>query len=247
MNSIRRFFGKVLLLAAIFSGSAALQASDGLVVIASSEQNFAPGSIIPGGQVIELGEGQQLKLMSASGGVIDLVGPYRGSIESAAPAQDPGILRALAKVVRAAHSSDLTLAAFRNGELGQAKTRADIWGIDIGQPGIYCLRPDQPTQLWWADAVKGASLRLENLGAAESASIRWNKRAKSRAWPEAVALADGGRYRVSNDLSEQGVEFTLALMPAEFPNDAARLAWMSERGCDTQSLRLLTDLVAREN
>ena len=57
-----------------------LSAETGLVVITAIHTTIVKGTIIKPTQTIELQSGESLKLLSSTGGIIQLQGPYSGAI-----------------------------------------------------------------------------------------------------------------------------------------------------------------------
>ncbi|MFT5894917.1 MAG: hypothetical protein ACI8VW_001790 [bacterium] len=138
------------------------------------------------------------------------------------------------------------MAVSRNTQYGGEKPRGDIWGADISEQGNYCIRADQRLLIWWADAVVGASINLRNENLLETLDFRWKNRGHQRGWPSEILLNDNNAYSATIDLSDETVKFSLSMIPLELDSDAARLVWMSDHGCNRQSLQLQGYLISSE-
>jgi hypothetical protein len=197
MNVLRNLLSGLLLC------SCSLQATSGYVVIASTAASIKLGAMIGDGESVELGVTQKLKLISAGGRLVSLIGPYEGEIKASLEENisKQGLLTSLAKLVEAAHTSELTMAVSRNTQYGGEKPRGDIWGADISEPGNYCIRADQRLLIWWSDAVVGASIRLENETLSETLDMRWKSRGNQRWWPREISINDNNAYSATIDLS----------------------------------------------
>lgn len=86
------------LIAALFVGVLGLMAqgaaASDFVVLESNVANFAPGSVIPGAQKVQLAGGARLVMIASDGSTRAVAGPYAGAIADAG-AEAPGALERL--------------------------------------------------------------------------------------------------------------------------------------------------------
>jgi len=239
MNFIRYLLGCLLL------ATSTLAAAGGLVVISSTLDSFGQGAIVEASQSIKLGANQSLKLLSSSGQVIDLIGPYNGTIDSSGEKGDSGLLDSLARVVTSADSQDLTLGVFRNIPSAKKQVRGDIWGVEVGKTGHYCVPSESPIILWWPDAVEGIAVTITDTSNSASFEVQWTGRSKEILWPEHATFLEGNLYTSQNELSDVSREFTVSRIPVALGNEIEQIVWMSEHNCAVQAIRLLGELIHR--
>ena len=239
MNFIRYFLGCMLI------ANSTLAAAGGLVVISSTLDSFGQGAIVEASQSIELGENQSLKLLSSSGKVINLIGPYDGPIDSSSEKGDSGLLDSLARVVTSADSQDLTLGVYRNISSAKNQVRGDIWGVEVGKAGNYCVPSESPIILWWPDAVEGIAVTITDTSNSASFEVQWTGRSKEILWPEHATFLEGNLYTTQNELSDMSREFTVSRIPVALGDEIEQIVWISENKCAAQAKRLLGEIIHR--
>jgi hypothetical protein len=236
---MRRLIVAVILL--ILNGP--LGAENGLVVISSAHSTIKKGAIIKSTQTIELQSGESLKLLSSTGGIIQVQGPYSGAIAFESKASDGSVLKSVSELVKNSKSTDFTLAIFRNSSVTTPTYRPDIWGIDIRKSGKYCLRPNLPIYLWWPQALPGDLITLTDTTNSQSIELEWPEWKKYTAWPEILSVDDRVIYSVRNTEVALFTEFKIQLLPTDLKDDMEQIAWMSDHDCKKQAIRLLGTIV----
>lgn len=236
---MRRFVIAITFL--LLSGS--LNAETGLVVITAIHPTIVKGAIITATQTIKLKSGESLKLLSSTGGIIQLQGPYSGTIVFDAKASDSSVLESVSELVKGSKSTDFTLAIFRNSSVTTPTYRPDIWGVDIRKSGKYCLRPDFPVHLWWPQASQGELITLTDTTIPQSVEMEWPDRNNYATWPGMLALNKRSSYAVKNERAALSSEFEIQFLPADLEGDMAQIAWMSDHNCKNQATRLLGTIV----
>ena len=221
-----------------------LHADTGFVVIASIESAIPKGAMLERSQAIDLNSGASLTLLSAQGKVIQLKGPYNGTVDSDVSEGDVDILRSISKLVKYSKNEDLSLAAFRNISFNVRSNLPEIWGIDIDQPGQYCMREDIALNLWWPDAFKGAVITLTNNKTQQQKKFRWATKNRYFEWPvDFNKNHDDTTYTVKNNVANWETEFNLTTLPLTLARDMDRIVWMFENSCQSQALRLLKEVI----
>jgi len=236
---MRKLLAAVMLL--LLSGT--LGAETGLVVITAIHTTIIKGAIIKPTQTIELQSGESLKLLSSTGGIIQLQGPYSGAIVFDAKASDSSVLESVSELVKNSKSTDFTLAIFRNSSVTTPTYRPDIWGIDIRKSGKYCLRPNLPVHLWWPQASQGELITLTDTTNSRSIEMEWPDRKNYSTWPNTLSLNKRASYSVKNKRSALSSEFEIQFLPADLEDDMGQIAWMSDHNCKKQATRLLGTIV----
>lgn len=227
----------------LLSSVALVGAENGLVVISSIHSTIKKGAIIKSTQTIELQSGESLKLLSSTGGIIQVQGPYSGAIAFESKASDGSVLKSVSELVKNSKSTDFTLAIFRNSSVTTPTYRPDIWGIDIRRSGKYCLRPNLPIHLWWPQASPGQMITLTDTTNSQSIEIKWPDRKNYTTWPEILSVNDRVIYSVKDTEESFFSEFKIQLLPTDLKNDMEQIAWLSDHDCKKQAIRLLGTIV----
>jgi hypothetical protein len=234
-----------LVLVVLYGWAGSSQAGN-LVVIASNDPLIEAGSVIDGNRPIRIALGASLILVSSIGNVIKLSGPYDGAPDTSVSNSDSRIVDSLSRLITTKASSPSTLAVSRGEPEQRPPERPDIWGIDITYADKYCLRQDQPTMLWWADADSGTVVTVSSVDDGSlSARIRWPRGKRYLAWPKDLTLSDGATYIARFGSEERGQQLVTILMP-DVGTDAHRAAWMAENGCTRQALKVLAAMAKEE-
>ncbi len=200
-----------------------------MVVTKSTVPGIDPGTIIDGASTMTLKKNHKLTLMSATGKIVTLVGPYTGVVDGAPPsAKDDKVMNALSTLV-SGHGRD-------SSQLGATRTTADrrgkqVWGVEVDATGNQCVLAGQSPTLWQSKAA-GAPVELQ-LSGGPAVSVRWPNAEVVTSWPRSVPVKDGAEYRLGTGT------FTLHVIPAGVSNPAEQAAVLFEKGCEAQALALM--------
>ncbi len=236
---ISSFIG-ILLMTAAFSAQA-----QQLVVIASGAPSLKPGQVVKSGTAIEIPAGASVTLVSETGKMVTLKGPFSGPAE--AGGQGGGQGSADGKLI-ASLSGLLSGSGKETGSLGTMRAIAppkppsDPWVIDTGKSGDVCVKAKGPVMLWREKAAKSRILTLKNLTDKSRFKAEWPAGSATLEWPSRVTLADGARYLLRMKGSRAARKIKLRLVPGDLPSDAHRAVWMARNGCEKQAMRLLAGL-----
>lgn len=234
---------KLILAAVLLSLIGPSNAGNGLIVISAVHSAIEKGAVIEPTQAINLKSGESLKLLSSSGGIIQLQGPYDGTIKFQPKTGDSSIIDSVSELVKKSKSTDFTLAVFRNLSVVAPSYRPDIWGVDIRKSGKYCLRQNQPVHLWWPQATQGALIILTDTTRSRSIEVEWTDRKNYTAWPQKLPVNRSVIYSAKDSQGRILSEFKLQMMPDDLAGEMAQIAWMSDQGCSKQAVRLLGTIV----
>lgn len=222
-------------------------AANTLVVIeAFSTDSFEVGSVVDGAQPIQLGEDAEISLVNQAGQKITITGPFRGTIDdklmsgstSAARPGSRDIVAVLSKALKrnADQATSLSLAALRSIKLSPE----DIWVVNLDQGRNHCLPPGAKPMLWHPRGSRAGFSWLRRDGTDARAAIAWKPGRETTAWPKDVALTAGALY-IAGGKGGRVAQFAVHHIPADLPTRAHRAAWMVERGCNSQAMRLLME------
>lgn len=226
--------------------SQTLCAESGLVVISSNYSQIERGEIVHVGQIIVLPADKSLRLISASGNVFDLQGPFEGKIEVNSTHGNDSTLESVSRLVKNSKATDYTLATFRGGLTASLEKRQDIWGVDIRKPGNYCVRSDRPVYLWWPQASPGDQVTLTDKSSSRSIVMEWPNDRKYALWPEEIGINDHSTFSAKSDQIIDSAEFRILSLPDELADEMEVVAWMSDHQCRNQAIRLLGAILAKD-
>jgi hypothetical protein len=231
-----RIFVTIVLVVGLWGPAAAAQ----LVVIASTAPNLRPGTIINGAKSIKLSPGATVTLISSEGKTMKLSGPYEGQPDSSSSTKSNDLLQSLSRLVAGPPENDPSLAVFRSGA---GSTRPDVWSINVGRSGVYCVPPDKAVALWRAKARKKTVLTLKRIGGQGGETKRdWPAGEQRMSWPAEVPLSNGATYQAQLKGQGKSMNFRLIFVPENLPTHAHRAAWMADNDCSRQALRLIDAL-----
>lgn len=240
MNAIHRMSGWAL--AGWLLAASAAWAGE-LVVFEAQGVDLTPGQSVDGARPLRLEAGQRLTLISESGYVLRLSGPYFQAPQPDAKSQDgKGLAQALKSLVVPFHVSTGGLGGTREADpyLVGAQTQSRLpepWIIDVGHGGNYCLREGQSAVFWRSNGQEGAPITLRDANGEWTARTLWPRGSEKLASPRTMPYRDGGRYGVVVDGMENA--FTLHIIPQTVTATGALAAWMHEKSCASQTLALL--------
>ena len=223
-----------------------VQAGD-WVVIHSTDPGYASGVVLDGTQRLTIPAEKSVTLVSSTGAVIRISGPYAGAPEAGAPEsgtpesspedERAGVTSALSQLLTRAEAKTTRLAASRGPSSSEVAGRPDLWGIDLTRKGPQCVRTDREVVLWWRAAPSGARITLSRRDdPTRRQDLRWPEGSAQVRWPPGLELEDAAYW-----VQPLGEEVSLLLMP-EMESDAHRAAWMADQGCVDQALRVLDAL-----
>ena len=230
----------ILLGLLIFTTTA--QGANEYVVIASDRAgaSYTPGAQLSAGQSIKLEGGARVTLLSKSGGVVKLKGPYSGVLPSASSSDgDGGTIDKIAKLVARNAKRSRTLGATR---AGSGASRPDkIWLANVGRTRHVCAKPDSAL-LWRRRAKSPAAITIAAQGK-KAVSLIWQAGKQTLTLPptsvrdnaEITIIAAGRTLKVKLHVAPSGIDFD---------NRTEVLAWMAGHDCADQAGELIRQLHA---
>lgn len=224
----------------------ALVATDALadlVVVSSSDPSLPPGTVVTETQPVTLAEGDRATLVAADGKTIRLSGPYAGipgGARTSAQGDDGGLVEQLSRLLEGRARPTPALGAVR--KLGDADAPASPWDIAVARPGTWCVAEGVPVMIAHRRARADDTLRVTIEASGTETDVRWPRGARRVPWPDSVPIDDGATYGLRLLATDTYAFVRLTLVPADLPTDAHRAAWMADRGCRDQAVRLLGTL-----
>ncbi|NQU57773.1 MAG: hypothetical protein HQ513_11100 [Rhodospirillales bacterium] len=212
-----------------------------LVVVGGGAPNLHLGQIVKSDAPLDIPAGSTVTLVSESGKTITLKGPHAGPAGIGAEgAGNAGLVASLSGLLSGAGKNTSSLGAMR--AIAPPPPPGDPWVIDTGQSGDHCVPANGPVTLWRARNTKTWNMALKNLSNKSKSTTVWPVGTNTLNWPSGVALVDGSRYLLRLKKSRMSRKFTLHLVPGDLPSPAHKVAWMTDKGCRKQAMRLLDRL-----
>ncbi len=230
------FAAALALLAATSSAAWARE----LVVIASNDSGIGVGTMLDGGQAIQVADGNSITLISSDGRTLKLQGPYSGQPDPApdtGAAGGAGLLAALSDIVNPAEK-DVSTAGIMRASLYAAK---EPWVIDSSRAGAHCVLAGRPAQLWRPIAI-GATSAAVKADTGQSAGVTWQDGSFTAPWPATLPVVDGASYRIVFTVTGKALPLSIHQVPDTLDSDVSRAVWMHENGCTAQAKALLGTL-----
>jgi hypothetical protein len=226
-----RLLGLVALTAALALESAAAE----LVVVTAKGVELKAGQAVDGAKPLKLEAGQLVTLISSDGRTIKLKGPYEDAPAPGQAQQGGDVVDALKNLVgqRGAGSGTLGVVRSASAEI----ELPEPWIIDVSRPGTRCWREGGDAVFWRADAAGAADLEIQPADRSWQANARWPDGINRLKMPPSLPLRDGQSYVVT--LGGGSAAIVVHSVPATLGQDAQRLAWLVEKGCEAQAVALL--------
>jgi hypothetical protein len=229
MSTLRTILSASLALSLFIGASPAAQ----FVVVEARGIAWRPGRTIDADKPLHLVEGQHVTLVSDSGAVLKLDGPFDKPLASS---QAAGI------DVAATLAGLTTEHRARFGDVGTTRAPVkealpDPWVLDASSGGPVCLREGEPPTFWRPSAATATSFAIMPADRSWKARSEWAAGADRLSLRSDIAVHGGASYFVALG----GVESAIAVntVPASLSNDRMRVAWMAAKGCEAQAEALL--------
>jgi len=211
-----------------------------LVIISTTGNNFKAGQIINSASNIKLAKGATLSLISESGKLVSLSGPYSGPVQNNISTVATGsLIASLKKIIIGDKTEASSLGVMRS--IGGPAAPPDPWAINAGKSGKYCIKKSKPVVLWRARFRNTNKLVLLNTENGKEVRTVWHAGRSTMFWPRLQPLVDGATYRIDLSGESSLPKITLVMVP-DLPTQAHAAVWMADNGCSKQALLLIKSL-----
>jgi len=215
-----------------------------LVIVAGNAPDLTPGQIIKTGTTLSIPEGAKVTLVSETGKMVILKGPHSGpvAIQESGKTADNGLISSLSNLLDASGKDKMSLGVMRSGRV-QAPPPGDPWVIDVARTGNHCVNKNWGAKLWRTKTANARTLSLKNLQDKSKSTIEWPAGSHVLDWPADVTLTNGGQYllRVKGEGAFRKIDLHIA--PDDLSMDIHLVAWLTNKGCKKQAIRLLARVV----
>lgn len=200
-----------------------------------ASQNYKPGKKLQPNAKISLKPGEVLTVLDERG-TRTLRGPgtFSASSSSRAASVSSTSLAALIKTssVRRARTG----AVRGESPPAQATLNPNLWFVEIGKSGKYCVADFNNLQFWRADASGVQQLTATDNMSGVNAPVKFDKGRTTARWPSTVSPKNGNSYTIS--IPGKAQKLKLELVGVQIADDE-RLDTMAskllDRGCLAQS------------
>jgi hypothetical protein len=235
--------------AALVLGLLAMPAlAEDYVVIASTVPALAKGATLAAGATLDIPANGRVVLISASGKVLTLSGPFKGPPPAAEGGASGGntvsILATLVGKADQRQAIGAVRALDSPWRVDGVKTPSQAMAIDATNGGDVCLFDPAAAEIMHDPAAAGA-MTVQSMNSGAEATLTWPKGVLRQKWPAKLALADGDMLAFEQPGHEQAAMVTVHILPpAPGASPAERAVAMAKAGCDDQA-RLLLSIIAK--
>jgi hypothetical protein len=211
-----------------------------------ASQTYKPGKKLPSTSKINLKAGEILTVLDERGTRI-LRGPGTFNASSSASAASVSNT-SLASLVRTSTVRRARTGAVRgDAKPAQAALSPNLWYLDYGKGGKYCVADFQNLRLWRPDASDTKMLTTTDKATGKTASVRLGKGSTTARWPNEIAPVDGGSYVLSvpGKAENSMLEFVKINVTGDERIDVMA-AKLIEQGCLVQSELLAATFAQNE-
>lgn len=216
------------------------------VVLSSTQESVAAGSVIADDQKISLAANRTLQLIDQAGRTITLNGPHEGVVKVSGGEGKSKLVRALSSLIREyeqdAHSVGAIRAADKKRIEDTVVSQDDAMVINISETGDYCLAPGTSPKLVRYHSETGDKVTLTAVANGASQALTWPKTDTRVAWPSELTAGDGERFLVSQEGKDTRTLITLHEIESGAPTAAHLAVTMIAKDCTEQARLMLVHI-----
>ena len=221
-------------------------AGESLVIIAVSgpeNQNLKPGTSVNIGQNISLAKGEHITLISKSGAIMKMSGPYSGAVAAKSKNNDvtgppSSAFEKITKLVTKDSGKTNIVGAVR-AIIPVTAGKLDSWLMKVDSSGNRCVQ-GKNVNMWRKESSKEISVDLRSRTAKRSGLV-WAKSNDKLKLPSEF-IRDG--ILIVMKIDRQPRRFNLHVLPKEVdPADRGKvLLWMASNNCSQQTHALINQI-----
>jgi hypothetical protein len=236
MLNFKKLFILCSILAGLLFSSAAL--ADNLIVYSAKGIQLQSGAIISSTVDLTLKSGQELSLISPTGKMIRLVGPFSGMPmgnidEKNKKSVKEALLNLLSDSGQGAESFGITRSTDDVFRLASRPAPLPSpWVLDVTKDGPYCYREGDKVIFWRSNKAKSTDISIEIMEHTWNAKAVWSQGKSQLASPSAMPVIDGAVYQIT--LNKNSSKGSLNIVPDSLQSKLAQAAWLKEKGCIPQ-------------
>ncbi len=213
-------------------------AADTLVVYSAKGGSYKSGAMVESGDVLKLAPGEELSLISPTGKIIKLVGPFEGAPLPKGERRDKkSVKEAIRNLLSAKDDAVESFGITRSSDAvlalaGQPAPLPSPWVVDITQNVPYCYQEGKKIIFWRPDKSQEATIKINIVDNGWQAQAVWAEGKSKIALPDTMPVLDGAVYVITLD----GVKASgrLNVVPKTVKSQLAQAAWLKAKGCIPQ-------------
>lgn len=209
------------------------------VVVDARGVAFKPGQTLTADTVVELKDGERLRVLGLDGRSIDLRGPRQGPLVAAAAALPVDRRQALSALITNRNARIGSAGLVRSGAAGLPVPGP--WSIDISRAGTRCARVGERPVLWHPSPYDARISVIYPADRSWRADLGWSQGQSQLLMPELSPLDRPTTLIIGSDRDEKAI--TLLVVPASLNDPWLLVAWMLDRGCLQQADAMLRHLI----
>ena len=208
-----------------------------LVVMESKAASVRVGQTLDAAAPIVLKAGEGLSLISQDGKIIKLTGPHSGPPIARGAVAASDSKQALAAMLSSRDARTSSVGVFRS--VKPAAKPTNPWWVDISSAASSrCAQTGQAVYLWRQDARRSEPVSVLGDKLTWLADTQWKEGEHGLlVTPPKTNLSEAVAMTVR--LGEGNSEFSMSWIPAEINDPVVLIAWMREKGCQSQADILL--------
>jgi hypothetical protein len=234
--------------ATVVLGLAAVAArAETFVVVESSAADVKVGAELADGAAITVPEQARVVLVSSSGQIVALSGPFQGvpKPDSSGKPQNRVFDAIASLVAKSGTTVGVSRATAPGWRADAAKVPDDVFAIDASDGGDTCLYDLSNARVTRDPSAGPGDTTITAMESAATATVAWTHGTTYAPWPKEVPLADEGSYVIEHAGRDAAAVATVHLLHADpTMTGLQRVAQIKESGCDAQA-RLLLAIIAR--
>ena len=201
------------------------------VVLSSTAPGYTIGMTVQGTEHLTVPDGASLTLLFQSGDILRLGGPFDGTIHPPnLPGEDTSVSR-LADLFRAQGTDASVIGGTRSAAHRTYGIETDDVLVDPQRSGTYCIRGS--TSVWLARPdTDRPVVAIRRKGS--SRAVAWPEETARIEWPSDVQIDDGSQFTIETHGLARSIVVTFRVLPADLPNEPARISTGIIFGCQEQ-------------
>jgi hypothetical protein len=230
---------RLLLSATALVLGAGVARGEDAVLVSSSVAGYVPGTIISDTQKLAVPEGAKAVFLFRSGDMLELKGPFDGSLVAANSKSNASGVEALVQALRGDGIDASAIGATRSlGALARPAMEGQRVTIDPHRSAIYCIGP---ADTLWLRRPTGAASTAQLRRGGSVRSVSWPGDAAQIEWPADLLIEDGDRFET---LDASGAPAATIILRRLDPGKS-ETAWVAASfllGCRDQAEPALREL-----
>lgn len=203
--------------------------ADSFVVIESTSAAYQAASELSSRSDIDLKAGESLQLISESGTVFELIGPYRGTAKVTTKIKKPiSLASAMKKLMSKDKGDGSDFGAIR---AGSAESSAKVWDVPVGYSGPVCFVQGKPLHFFRSDVLQPERIYIAWASKKKKSVFRAGKNRKK--WK--IPTINGQVYTVTAKSLNSISRITLLQLPKAVFEKPQMGAFLLAKGCARQA------------